>query len=77
MARLVLRSLSASEEEELEELELLEEEDDESVLLISLRSSLLEYAEGSATGAKIGLTTGVGAGSRWTGAGFGAGVGSM
>ena len=75
-ARLASRSLSTSDEEELEELELLEEEDDERVLLISLRFSLslLEYVEGSATGATIGFTTGAGLGA---GLGAGDGVGSF
>ena len=72
LARLLLRSLSASEEEELEELELLEEEDEERVLLISLRSSLLEYVEGSATGLLIGFSTGAG-----LEAGFGTGAASF
>ena len=52
--------LSTSEEEELEELELLEDEDEERVLLISLRSSLLEYVDDSASGVLIGFSTGAG-----------------
>ena len=58
LARLLLRSLSTSEEDELEELELLEEEDEEIVLLRSLKSSLLEYVEGSTTGVLVGFSTG-------------------
>ena len=64
--------LSTSEEEELEELELLDEEDEERVLLISLRSSLLEYADDSALGVFIGFSTGAGLRT-----GLGGGVGSF